>query len=250
MALANYETADRLIAVSHYVKEMMVQHGADVDRIVVIPNGVDIESFKPAPMEAVRKRLDLPLDKFIVLFTGNLVARKGVDVLLKAFHRGLAKEPDSLLVILGDGSERGELETLASELGIGERVRFAGFRMLPEMPSWYQACDLFVMPSWAEGLSLSILEAMAAAKPVITSFPTVGRHDAIVPGETGWLTQYGEVDQLAAVLQESMDRPELTRQMGQNARQAAEMFFSWHTIGERTLEVYRDVLSEREYGKS
>ncbi len=247
MALANYRTADRLIAVSNYVKEMMINHGADAARIQVIPNGVDISMFKPASIEDARNKLGLPLDTFIVLFTGNLVPRKGVDVLLKAFQACLAKHSDSLLVILGDGSEREVLLALAGELGIAEQVQFAGFRMLPEMPFWYQACDLFVMPSWAEGLSLSILEAMAAAKPVITSYPTIGKHDAIKTGETGWLTSYGEVAELAKVLIGSMERPILTKEMGEKARQMAEDQFSWEVIGKRTLKVYQAVLARSSY---
>jgi glycosyltransferase involved in cell wall biosynthesis len=245
MALANYSTADRLIAVSRYVKEMMVNHGAEGGRIEVIPNGVDIDFFMPGPMETARRKLDLPMDKFIVLFTGNLVPRKGIDVLLKAFRRCVDKQPDCHIVILGDGSERGNLELLARELGIAEKVQFGGFRLLPEMPDWYRACDLFVMPSWAEGLSLSVLEAMAAAKPVITSYPTIGKHDAIIEGATGWLTNYGDVDELGKRLIECVERPNLTKQLGQNARQSAESHFSWQAIAKRTMNLYQEVLAEK-----
>lgn len=244
LAYRNYRTADRFIAVSHYVKEMMIQHGADGKKIVVIPNGVDIDMFAPGAMEAARRELGLPLDSFIVLFTGNLVPRKGIDVLLKAFEKSSHAYPNSMLLILGDGYDREKLTKLAQELGVANQVQFAGFRMLPEMPLWYRACDVFVMPSWAEGLSLSILEAMAAAKPVITSFPTVGKHDAVEPGKSGWLTKYGEVDELAAVLEESMNQPQLTNRMGKKARQAAEAQFSWQSIGERTMNIYREVLAE------
>jgi glycosyltransferase involved in cell wall biosynthesis len=226
---------------------MMVNHGAVAEQVVVIPNGVDIETFSPASKENARHKLGLLLDKFIILYTGNLVPRKGVDVLLKAFQYCLTKRPNSQLVILGDGAERAGLEHIAHELGIAEQVHFAGFQILPEMPTWYQACDLFVMPSWAEGLSLSILEAMATAKPVVTTFPTVGKHDAVESNETGWLTAYGDVAELGRVLVASIERPELTQEMGQKARRLAEARFSWPAVAEQTIDIYREVLAEKEH---
>lgn len=242
VAHANYQRADHLIAVSSYVEEMMVKHGADRRKITVIPNGVDSTKFQIAPPNDARRQLNLSPDEFIILFTGNLVPRKGVDVLLKAFRYTVDRHPNSRLLILGKGEEQAFLTQLANELGVADRVDFLGFRLLPEMPLWYQACDLFVMPSWAEGLSLSILEAMASARPVITTIPTVGKHDAIIPHKTGWLTEFGNVEQLANAMLEAAAQPEKARALGYHARKKVESQFNWSTIAQQTAVIYRQLL--------
>jgi glycosyltransferase involved in cell wall biosynthesis len=188
MIKANYRRANSMIAVSNYVKEMAASFGAPPERITVITNGVDIDLFSPRPPLEARENLGLPKDAFIVLFSGNLIPRKGVDVLIKAFGQIASLHPHARLVVIGVGDEREKLVDLTSELGMAEKVDLVGYKRFAEMPLWYQACDVFVMPSWAEGLSMSILEAMASGRPVITSRLEVGEHDAVVPEESGLLT--------------------------------------------------------------
>jgi glycosyltransferase involved in cell wall biosynthesis len=242
MIKANYRRAGSMIAVSNYVKEMIVGFGAQPERITVIPNGVDINLFSSRPPLEARASLGLPQEAFIVLFSGNLIPRKGVDVLIKAFSRIASLHPNARLVVIGVGDEREELVHLASELGMAEKIEFAGYKLFTEMPLWYQACDVFAMPSWAEGLSMSILEAMASGRPVITGRPEVGQHDAVVPEETGLLTDYGDVAQLAQALDRLVSSPEWVRRLGDNARRMAEQKFSWELIGRQTADVYRMAL--------
>ena len=245
MIRQNYQRAESMIAVSNYVKNKIVDFGAQEDRVTVITNGVDTKLFAPGPPAAARAKLDLPKEVFILLFSGYLIPRKGVDVLIKAFSRCAKQHPDALVIVVGTGSEHDRLRELSRKLQVASNVRFIGSRPFLEMPLWYQACDLFVMPSWAEGLSMAILEAMACGKPVITSRPDVGEHDAVIPGETGWLTDYGDVDQLAQILDRLMVSPDIVHRMGANARRMAEQTFSWELIGQRTAQVYRMLLRQR-----
>ena len=245
LVTSNYRQADWLIAVSNYVKDVIVQHGADPDRITVIPNGVNIETFICGDSAMARERLDLPQNDFIVLFTGNLIPRKGVDVLLRAFQQLADKHQNMRLVFIGRGPERENLTTLATELGVATRVTFAGYKPLTEMPLWYRACNVFVMPSWAEGLSVSVLEALACGRPVITTFPEIGEHDAVKPGETGLLVDYGDAHQLTQALDQLASLPELRRRLGENARRLVEHEFSWDIVGYKTVQVYRTLLAER-----
>lgn len=237
----NYRQDGRFIAVSTFVREKMIEHGADPARITVIPNGVDLETFAPGDRAGARADLDLPQNLPLILFTGNLIPRKGVDVLLQAFSKA-AKHDAAHLAIVGEGPEREILMALARELGIAGRATFAGRRPLTEMPRWYRACDLYVMPSWAEGLSVAILEAMASARPVITSRPGRGEHDAVIPGETGLLTEYGDVAELSHALEQLMQSPDLARTLGANGRRRAESHFNWPEIAARTAAVYRSVV--------
>lgn len=245
LIVANYRRADWLIPVSNYVADVIVQHGADPARMTVIPNGVDVQAFRPREQAGVRAELGLEQDDLIALFTGNLIRRKGGDVLLKAAARCAVKHPRLRLILIGTGPEREALLRLAGELGIGDRLTLAGYRPLTEMPLWYQACDLFVMPSWAEGLSVSLLEAMSCGRPVVTSFPDVGDHDAVRDGETGLLTPFGDVDRLASALDQLASSPALRTRLGDAARRLVEEEFSWDIVGQKTVDVYRAVLDRR-----
>ena len=241
MIRTNYRRADRLIAVSNFVKEKMIAYGADPARITVIPNGVDTQFFYPGDATGARQELGLPRDAFLILFSGNLIRRKGVDVLLRAFAQLVPEEQQPNLLVVGSGPEEGGLRTLTQELGIASAVSFVGRQPLSTMPRWYQAADLFVMPSWAEGLSLAVLEAMGAGLPVVTTRPDTGNHDAVVDGVTGLLTSYGAVDELSKALQLLLDRPTLTQEMGAAARRRAEESFEWEQIARATVDIYREM---------
>lgn len=141
----------------------------DQSRIELIPGGVDVGRFGPASdKRAVRARLGLPENATIVLTVRRLVPRMGLENLLTAFC-GLARERDDLrLVIGGRGRSEGDLRALASRLGIADRVRFAGFIPEEDLPAYYQAADLFVLPTLAlEGFGLITLEALACGLPVV-----------------------------------------------------------------------------------
>jgi len=239
---ANYHRADWLIAVSNYVKEVLVKYGADPDRITVIPNGVNVDIFAPFPTHKAREQLGLPIDRFIVLFVGNLKPWKGVDVLLRAFRRCFAKHSHMYFIIVGTGPERSNLGHLASQLGIDESVMFAGYKSFIEMPLWYQSCDVLALPSRSEGFGLAALEAMSCGKPVVVSFPPLGDHNAVVQNETGLLVEYGNVDQLAHFLDSLISSPKLRSRLGSNARQLVQREFSWENIVCKTVEVYKTVL--------
>jgi glycosyltransferase involved in cell wall biosynthesis len=116
------------------------------------------------------------------------------------------------------------------------------------MPRWYQACDVFVLPSWAEGLSLAVLEAMACARPVVTTWPDRAGHDAIQDGQNGLLVPYGQEDALAQALISLAEQPEAAAALGRAARETARSRFTWPEIAGRTLEVYREVLDQRRPG--
>ncbi len=244
MTKQNYNRASRLIACSHFVKEVIAPHVADPDKIVIIPNGTDTDRFRPEPQTKARAVLGLDPQEFIVLYTGNLVLPKGVVLLLQAFARLLPQHPKARLIFVGSGPQATALAKLAAQLGIARQVTLAGYRPTGELPQWYTACDVFALPSQSEGLSISVLEAMASGRPVITTDPQIGQHDAVENGVNGFLCPYGDVSALATALITLAQSPDRARQMGVAARQKAESCFSWPIIARQVVQVYQKVLAK------
>jgi glycosyltransferase involved in cell wall biosynthesis len=249
MVIDNYRRADRFIAVSHYVQGQMAAHGADPAQVTVIPNGVDPARFHPADPQQARAQLGLAPEDFLILFTGSLIPRKGTHHLLHACRDLFADHPGARLLLVGSGSERGNLEDLAAELGIAARVDFVGQRPYLELAAWYQAADAYVLASSAEGLSLALLEAMACACPVITTRPAESVHDAVRDGDTGLLVEWGRPTAITQALRRLITSPGLRMGLGQAGRRAVEESFSWPVIAAQTGAVYRQAIEARESGR-
>jgi len=166
-----------------------------------------------------------------VLFVGRLDAEKNVDVLLRAVSVLPAELPVTVEIV-GDGSRRGELEELAGELGIADRVTFRGFVDDAELLDAYARCDVFCMPSTAELQSLATMEAMAAGKPVVAADAMALPH-LVQPGQNGLLFPPGDVPALAAALAAILGDVPLRMRMGDASREIVGR----HDI-EATLDIF------------
>jgi glycosyltransferase involved in cell wall biosynthesis len=182
--------------------------------IEVIPLGIRQPSVAPA----TRAELGLPKDAFLTITVGRLVRRKGLDVLLRSLAR-VDSETMRLLVV-GDGPERPELERLAAELGLRDRVQFLG--RVEEERKWQllQAADAYVSATMHEGFGLVYLEALAAGIPVIT-FDHGGQVDFLRDGETGYLVPTGDLAALTAAITRLAADPARARSMGEANRRRA-----------------------------
>jgi glycosyltransferase involved in cell wall biosynthesis len=161
--------ARRLVALSRFSRDAFVcRHGLDPEQVAILPPGVDLERFRPGPREGARRRLGLPLDRPIVLTVRRLTPRMGLDRLIRAVRLIADRIPECLLLIGGKGPWRPQLERLIAELGLEENVRLLGFIPDETLPLYYQAVDLFVIPSIAaEGFGLVSLDALACDLPVL-----------------------------------------------------------------------------------
>lgn len=211
------------------------------ERCVLLPYGMDLAPFariEPEAVAAVRQRFPGPL----VLAVGRLIYYKGFEFLVRAMA-GLAA-PATLLII-GEGPLRGALEAEAIALGLAERVHFLG--NVPDTLPYYQACDLFVLPSVArsEAFGLVQLEAMACGKAVINTqiegsgVPFVSRN-----GETGLTVPRADSTALSAALATLLEDNALRTRFGQAGRKRVEEEFTAQRMVERTLAVYRRVLDK------
>ncbi len=162
-------------------------------KIRVVPNGIPLQSFAGKEARGLRARLGLPLQRPLVLMVGRLVAQKGQQDLLEAATR----IPAAHFVLVGEGPDRELLQDKTRSLGLQERVTFLGQRA--DVAELLSLCDLFVLPSLFEGLPLSILEALAAARPVVAT-NVGGNSEVITDGETGLLVPPADPSALARAL--------------------------------------------------
>lgn len=189
--------ADAVIAVSRALAERARALGVDPARVHLVMNGVDGDTFRVRDRAEAQAALGLASGRRWLLYVGNLKESKGVLDLLAAFEQAAAERDDLCLAIVGGGAERPACEATAARLP--GRVLVAGPRPLEEVPTWMAACDLLVLPSWAEGTPNVVLEALACGRRVVAS--NVGGVPDIVPSdELGELVEARRPDQLAAAL--------------------------------------------------
>ena len=230
---------DRVTAVSHAAAAAHLSaRMAIAGKLVVLPNGVDVEAWRPnAPVRtAVRRELGLD-EEFLWLAAGRLDPVKDYPTLLAA----MASVPEpARLLIAGSGPLQDELLRLSAQLGLEQRVRFLGFE--PDLRRWMRAADGFVLSSRCEGLPMGLLEAAACALPAVaTDGP--GTPEVLVHGQTGWLAPAGDCTALAESMTRMMQTaPEVRRAMGERARQLVIERFSLETILDRWEALYSDLL--------
>jgi phosphatidyl-myo-inositol dimannoside synthase len=229
------QAADRIVANSRFTAGLVEQAGVDPRRINVIHPGCDAEHFRPRALDpAFRERLLGPrAGSPLILTVGNLVERKGHDMVIEALPQVIRRIPDATYLVVGDGPYRDALARLAQTVGVREHVVFAGRCAAADLPAIYALSDVFVMPSRVrpadcdvEGFGLVFLEANACGKPVIGG-RTGGIPEAIVDGETGFLVDPESPADIAERLLTILNDRDLATEMGQRGRKRVTAHFSW-----------------------
>ncbi|MEX2119552.1 MAG: glycosyltransferase [Pirellulales bacterium] len=194
--------ADGVVAVSRDIERHLGRLGVERGRIRVVYNGVDTERFRPGPMAEARRRLELPAEEPLVLFVGNLLPVKGLDVLLDACALLRKRQGRFHCLILGQGPLRPRLERLVRRLQLFDHVRLLGSRPHDQLPDWYRAADVVVLPSRSEGVPNVLLEAAACGVPWVAS--AVGGISEIARFGASALVPAGDASALAAALEQRL----------------------------------------------
>jgi L-malate glycosyltransferase len=217
-------TCHGVIAVSAFVRDLLVAAGVPAERIAIIPDGVEIPETLPSARERIslRSRWQLGDQDFLVGHMGAFTAEKGQDVAIQAVELVAPTLPRLALLLAGDGPKRQVLEQQCAARG-ARRVHFLGY--LRDLSSFFNCLDLFLMPSRAEGLGSSALVAMAYGLPVIAS-RTGGLAEIIDQERTGWLVPAGSPSALAEAIASASAAGERLVVMGQAAREKAQSFSS------------------------
>jgi glycosyltransferase involved in cell wall biosynthesis len=212
-----WKNAASLVANSRGLRDLAL-HFEPLARINLIPNGVDLEAYAFKDRKWVPPRL---------LSVGRLVYQKGLDLAARALAE--LKDLDWEWVIAGDGSFRQELSSLCLELGIDDRVIFAGWQSRDQLKQLYHDANLFVFPSRHEGMPNAVLEAMASGLPVVAS-RIAGNEELVIHGETGLLVPAESVTELVSALRQLIMDVDICKKMGDAGRARVEAGYSWRGV--------------------
>ena len=234
--------ADKILSVSEDLKLHIVNLGISEDKVSVVPNGVDIEKFKPAGKEYARNMLNLPQDKKIVLFVGALKKIKGVDYLIEAAKSFLDTNISLYMVGRDDGMKK-SLEKRAHELKIDNHIKFTGPVNHEDIPLWLSASDILVLPSLSEGRPNVILEAFACEVPVVAT-NVGGIPELMINGETGYLVTAKNPMELSEKVNKLLEDRDLRIKMGKFGRMTIiQRGLTWETHAKKTIKIYSKLLT-------
>jgi len=228
-----------ITAVSRAAAEF-IEHFAEDKKIVVVPNGVDIELF-----ESVEKNIQPSLsEKPIILYIGRLAYRKGLQVLVRAMPFILKEIPDAHLLIAGKGYMDSFIRMLIKSLNLEGNVTMLGFIPDENLPELYASSSLFVMPSlYCESFGVTLLEAMASGRPIIAS--NVGGIPEIVKdGVTGLLFKRGDAEDLADKIITVLSDCNLAQSLASNAKELVKERYSWPVITDKMEDLYEKTLKQ------
>jgi glycosyltransferase involved in cell wall biosynthesis len=224
-----YNTADGIICLKIDDKIALINLGIDPDKISIIPNGIDINIFSPDFSKTDDNR---------ILFIGRLVHGKGVRTLLQAFLAIRQQFPHIKLIIVGSGPEKQPCVEFVIKHSMMNNVEFKAHLSQNELIHEYRTCNYFILPSFTEGLPLTILEAMGCGKPIITT-----PNNANVVGEAGLIVPYNSKSALVSAMKTLLDDHEGSLKMGKSARKIIEQKYSIETFESSMVHYYNNEIS-------
>jgi len=231
---------DAVVAVSHPLVDVLAERGVPRDRIHVVANAWT-PSENPLDRSSARRDLEMSDDRRWIGWVGRLIPVKGCDVFLRALAE--VEASGWRACIIGDGPERAGLETLADQLGLGDRVRFAG--MIPDASRLFSSLDLFVLSSRSEGTPMVLLEAMGAGIPVVAT-AVGGVPDVLRPPEEGWLVPPEDPGALALAIEEALADDSYRTKVAHSGRTRVRRDFDRDAWIRRHDAVYRAAIAVSE----
>ena len=214
--------ASRHVCVSQSVADFCHERGFAAEKLVVIPNGIDVERWKHA-VPADLQRFGVSAGRRVIVFVGRLDRQKGLVNFFELLGPLFRQAPEHDLLLVGDGREMNKLRQSAQNLGIADRVHFAGWQA--DVPAIVAACDLLVLPSLWEGMPNAVLEAMAAGKPV-TATLSAGVNELLGELSQQQTVAVEKLDKLPKTIENILANSRLASELGRQNQSRAELVFS------------------------
>ena len=229
--------ANVIIAVANSLKGEIVKLGISEERINVIPNGIDTKKFLPLNRNEARKKLGLPVEKFIILSVGNLVELKGFHYLVDAVFKIKRSKKDILLLIIGEGEWRRRLEMQIAKLNADACIKLLGLKSNNELYKWYNAANIFCLASEKEGCPNVILESLACGIPVVATH-VGGIPEIICSEDYGILVKHQNSEELAKAIERALEKNWDRKMLVQYAQKN-----SWDKCANKVFQEFKTVLS-------
>ncbi|KMP11482.1 hypothetical protein UR09_03175 [Candidatus Nitromaritima sp. SCGC AAA799-A02] len=237
-----FNRADAIVCESGHFGDQLIENGISPELITVIPNGIDMDRFNPLDRAVARKEVGLPPERSVLLTVGSLGAYKGHDYLIQALPEILKENKDVHLVIVGGGETRSRLESTAASLNLEDRVTLAGLQKEESIPAWFNAADIFVLPSLREGTPNVLLEAMACQLPVVAT-PVGGIGQLIENGRNGLLIPPESSTDIAQSVISLLKDKNLRESMGRSARETIlSQYGTWNRQANLLKSLYNRIL--------
>lgn len=238
-----FALADRIIAVSEWVRGDIAKYGIDAGKIIPVHNGINVDSFRPSDAKNVRSQYGIGDDPML-LFVGRMITQKGIPYLIDAMPLILEEHPRAKLLLVGRGSALKGLKAKVAAMGLERSVLFSGYMSEEMLKEAYGTCDLFVLPSVWEVLPIAVLEAMSSGKPVVCT-DAGGDREMVRDGVNGYVVPMRDSRALAEKVNRVLADPGLRSRMGAASRRIAEEEFDWKLIAARTRQVYEELIAVR-----
>jgi glycosyltransferase involved in cell wall biosynthesis len=252
----NFRIADKIISISRPMSDRYRESGQDDSKLVEMPQGVDLERFRPASAsekQVLRENLTLPVEGQILVFVGALLQRKGADILVDAFYELSRNRPKLQLVIIGEHDYGSIADTRSDRYrfwrdlqerirlrGLGGRIHFVG--VVENVDAYMRAADIMVFPSRREGFGTVIIEAMAAGLPTVTGSIGGIARTTVNTGVDGIIVESENPSDYAMQIARLLDGPSKAAEIGSAARRCAESRYSFAKVADEYLVLYRELL--------
>lgn len=239
--------ADKIVVISDAIKKDLIKRGISYEKIVMLPNAVDINKFSPQPKSIkIEKKYNLN-NKKIIMYLGKFQPWEQLDKLVKIFAKIKERQNNVKLLLVGDGPDRKKIEKIIKEYNLTKDVTITGFVPFSDVPKYYSVCDVFVMvrpatPHLDKTTPIKPFEAMSMGKVVIST-DIGGMREIIEDGKTGFLVSHS-MDAIVDKTIEVLNNPQLREEIGANARRYVKENRDWKAIINNLDDVYEEVIKK------